>query len=51
MVMGEVLAYAQRQHILQIDNTYLPALKTIENDIKDAIKFSKTLATKVIDQY
>ena len=41
MVMGEVLAYAQRQYILQIDNTYLPALKTIENDIKDAIKFSK----------
>lgn len=41
MVMGEVLAYAQRQYILQIDNTYLPALETIENDIKDAIKFSK----------
>ena len=41
MVMGEVLGYAQRQYILQIDETYLPALETVENDIKDAIKFSK----------
>ena len=39
--MAEMVLYSQRVYVSRIKEIYLPAIDTIENDIKNAIKFAK----------
>jgi len=41
VVMAEMVLYSQRVYVSRIKEIYLPAIDTIENDIKNAIKFAK----------
>lgn len=41
VVLSEILGYSQREYISKIKNLYLPAVKTIEDNIEEAISFAK----------
>ena len=44
--MSEILAYSQREYIRKIEEIYIPALETIENNIEDTIDFTETSLRK-----
>lgn len=41
VVLSEILGYSQREYISKIKDLYLPAVKTIENNIEEAISFAE----------
>lgn len=41
VVLSEILGYSQREYISKIKSLYLPAVKTIEDNIEEAISFAE----------
>lgn len=41
VVLSEILGYSQREYISKIKDLYLPAVKTIEDNIEEAISFAE----------
>ena len=46
VILSEILAYSQREYIRKIEEIYIPALETIENNIEDTIDFTETSLRK-----
>ena len=46
VILSEILAYSQREYIRKIEEIYIPALQTIENNIEDTIDFTETSLRK-----
>jgi|TARA_B110000908_G_C10253579_1_gene453795 hypothetical protein len=41
VILSEILGYSQREYIRKIEDVYLPAIATIEDDIENAINFAR----------
>jgi predicted ester cyclase len=41
VILSEILGYSQREYIRKIEDVYLPAIATIEDDIENAISFAQ----------
>ena len=41
VILSEILGYSQREYIRKIEDIYLPAVATIEDDIEDSIDFAQ----------